>query len=462
MSKKIMTKIRAIIITAIIVAALAGGTILYHYIVVPPPPPVPVEEFRVALLFPYSGPMAPLGFEQGEAARMAIDMYNELYGGILGRVKVTYIIADSRSDPKVAESEAERLCTIEKVPVIIGSYASPLLLPASMIAEKYKVIYWEVGAIVDLATLRGFKYLFRPQTIGVDFGYPSVVFIAEKIAPALGKKPEEVRVAIINEDGPYGMSVAEGQVMTCEKFGIPVVFREAYSAKALDLSYLVLKVKAAEPDVLLATSYFGDTVLFLKQAKELGLKVSAIIGHGAGYGLPATYEAIGEDLTYIFNVDPASAMGINPEGLKPEIRKILLEYLSRWRKTYGRDPLTHSNMGFGNTWILLTDVLPRALEKYGSLDPESIRKAALETDIPEGGTTLGYGVKFASPEAPEDTAYGKILRVDKPQLHIGQNVRAIPIMHQWFPGGKLYVVWPDVYALKTPEVPLPPVSPYAP
>ena len=54
-------------------------------------------------------------------------------------------------------------------------------------------------------------------------------------------------------------------------------------------------------------------------------------------------------------------------------------------------------MGFNNTWIFLTDVLPRAIKKYGGFDAEALRKAALETDIPVGGTMQGYGVKFFRP-----------------------------------------------------------------
>ena len=54
-------------------------------------------------------------------------------------------------------------------------------------------------------------------------------------------------------------------------------------------------------------------------------------------------------------------------------------------------------MGFNQTWIFFTDVLPRAIKKYGGIDPEALRKAALETDIPDGGTIQGYGVKFFPP-----------------------------------------------------------------
>ena len=75
----------------------------------------------------------------------------------------------------------------------------------------------------------------------------------------------------------------------------------------------------------------------------------------------------------------------------------------------------HASMGFNNTWIFLNDVLPRAIKKYGGFDPESLRKAALETDIPVGGTMQGYGVKFYPPGHPL----------------AGQNERAFPVVMQY-------------------------------
>ena len=66
-------------------------------------------------------------------------------------------------------------------------------------------------------------------------------------------------------------------------------------------------------------------------------------------------------------------------------------------------------MGFNNAWIFLTDVLPRAIKKYGGYDPEALRKAALDTDIPVGGTMQGYGVKFFPPGTPDGRAERALL-----------------------------------------------------
>jgi len=51
-------------------------------------------------------------------------------------------------------------------------------------------------------------------------------------------------------------------------------------------------------------------------------------------------------------------------------------------------------MAASNTFVFMTEVLPRAIKKYGGIDADALRKAALEVDLPEGGTMLGFGVHF--------------------------------------------------------------------
>src|SRR5207247_11071279 len=46
----------------------------------------------------------------------------------------------------------------------------------------------------------------------------------------------------------------------------------------------------------------------------------------------------------------------------------------------------HVGMSASNTYVFMSEVLPRAIKKYGGVDADALRKAALEVDIPEGGT----------------------------------------------------------------------------
>jgi branched-chain amino acid transport system substrate-binding protein len=101
-------------------------------------------------------------------------------------------------------------------------------------------------------------------------------------------------------------------------------------------------------------------------------------------------------------------------------------------------------MAASNTYVFMTEVLPRAIKKYGGVDADSLRKAALEVNLPEGGTMLGFGVKFVGEGA----------------AMAGQNERAFPVIVQYV-DDKPYVVWPKSLQLREPVLPLPASSPYA-
>src|SRR5258708_20695899 len=75
----------------------------------------------------------------------------------------------------------------------------------------------------------------------------------------------------------------------------------------------------------------------------------------------------------------------------------------------------HVGMSASNTYLFMTEVLPKAIKKYGGFDPEALRKAALEVDLPDGATMLGFGVKFEGEGA----------------AMAGQNNRAFPVIIQY-------------------------------
>ena len=225
-----------------------------------------------------------------------------------------------------------------------------------------------------------------------------------------------------------------------------VVHKEAYSATTSDLSAMVGKLRRAQPDVILHTGYNPDITLFLRQAKEAGLKFSALIGHGAGYSqIDKLYETFKDDVNYLLDVDPAPAQVLDPKTLAPGLGDLIAEMVKRYKAEAGATEVPpHTSMGFNNHWILLTDVLPRAIKKYGGWDPEALRKAALETDIPIGGTMQGYGVKFFAPGTPM----------------AGQNERSIAVVMQ-FVDGKTKVVWPPQIKSAEPVFPFPKGHAYA-
>jgi branched-chain amino acid transport system substrate-binding protein len=210
---------------------------------------------------------------------------------------------------------------------------------------------------------------------------------------------------------------------------------------------MVTKLKRARPDVILHTGYNPDITLFLRQSRELGLRFQALIGHGAGYGVYSKLkESLGGDVNYFFNVDPISIWLSNPAALRPELLPVIKlvgdEYLKA--KPDAAIKSAHVGMAASNTYLFMTQILPRAIKQYGGVDSEALRRATLDVDLPEGGTMLGFGAKF-EPETAEMA---------------GQNNRAFPVIVQYV-NDESKVVWPKALAQQDAVLPLPASSPYA-
>jgi hypothetical protein len=294
---------------------------------------------------------------------------------------------------------------------------------------------------------RHLKYVFRAQPSGQQFGLMTMDFINQNAKDKLGKDPKDLRVAIIHEDGPYGVDVSKGNEAGAKKAGFNIVLKEGYSVTAPDLSALVTKLKRARPDVIFHTGYNPDITLLLRQAREQGLKIAALVGHGAGYGVyEKLKEGLGKDVNYFFNTDPISIWRTNEKALDPKLPPVIKTVGEEFDKVKPGVAIrsAHIGMAASNTYLFMSDVLPRAIKKYGGIETEALRKAALDTDIPEGGTMLGFGVKFEGPDAPM----------------AGQNDRAFPVIIQYI-DDKSYVVWPKSLAQREAVLPLPAGTTYS-
>ncbi len=422
-----------------------GGT---GQLTIPASAQAPAGSIKIGILYDHTGPFAEGGsLNCWRGAKMIIDYVNE-HGGVAGKYKIVQVDGDSQSKGDIALNEAERLLNVEKVDVLAGVYSSAHAVPLAERVDKEKRLLWITTAISSkVFDGRNLQYTFRPQPTGDQFGSLSVQYIADYAQEKFGKPAKDLRLAIIYEDGPYGTDVALGHDQKVKELGLNVVFKEAYSAQAPDLSSLVTKLRAARPDVLFHTGYNPDIALFVRQAKEGGLRVRAYLGHGAGHSqlnkLKETFGAA--EVEGFHTVDPAASQHIDPNGLRPGVSAMTQEMVRRYRKEYGEgDIAPHVSMGFNNLWILLNDVLPRAIQKYGGWSPEAIAKAARDTDIPEGGTMMGYGVKFY------------------PLGHrfAGQNQRAFPVVVEVI-NGEFQIVYPKKLATVKPTVLLPRSSPLA-
>ena len=404
------------------------------------------KKIKIGVIYDLTGPLAGGGSElQYTGAKIMLDSYakKEVEG-----YKVEAVYADAQSKPDVAINEAIRLIEQEKVDMLLGFFSSAQCVPVAARVEQLKKFMW-ITTCISSAVLdnKNFKYIFRPQASGDQFGLIAMDFIANNAKEKFGKEPKDLRVAIIHEDGAYGVDVSKGNVAGAKKAGFEVVLKEGYSATAPDLSALVTKLKRARPDVIFHTGYNPDITLLLRQAREQGLKFGALIGHGAGYGVyEKLKEGLGGDVNHFFNVDPISIWLANQKTMDPKLPPVIKMVGEEFDKAKPGIAIrsAHVGMAASNTYVFLTEVLPRAIKKYGGVDPEALRKAALEIDLPEGGTMLGFGVKFHGEGQPM----------------AGQNERSFPVVIQYI-DDKSSVVWPKSQAQREAVLPLPAGSTYS-
>src|ERR1700751_4710155 len=210
------------------------------------------KKIKIGVIYDLTGPLAGGGSElQYIGAKIMLDQYAKT--GVEG-YKVEAIYADAQSKPDIAINEAVRLVEQEKVDMVLGFFSSAQCVPVAARVEQLKKFMW-ITTCISSAVLadKNYQYVFRPQPSGDQFGKMTMDFIANVCKEKFGKDPQDLRVAIIPEDGAYGVDVSRGNVAGAQKAGFQVVLKEGYSATAPDLSALVTKLQRGRPDVIFHT-----------------------------------------------------------------------------------------------------------------------------------------------------------------------------------------------------------------
>jgi len=410
--------------------------------------PAELKEIRIGAICSLTGGFAPAGgIFTYRGLVMAIDAFNDR-GGVLGKYKVVPVIADDQSNPDISVRELERLISVEKCDIVVGTFGSSVATACAAASEKNKIIWWNTGAGAD-GVLRDkhYRYVFRTNMMTSDLGRSAVRYVAQNYRKIGVNSLGELKLASLTEDSPFGSFARLGNQEEAKKQGIPIVFDEAYSYNTKDMSSLILKMKASGQNVILHTGYAPDILLFNKQARELGLKTKVLVGEGTLYSDNIQMEKVlGKDyVNYLNSSDITPLQLIDKKKVTPEIAKLLEEFPDRALKKYNDpNPGALYAYTFSGVWVLLRNVLPGVIEKFGKVSPEAVREVCSRLDIPDGQTPIWYGVKFEPPEAQ----------------FAGQNMRAFPSVQQYI-DGKPHVVFPEGLRTIEPVIPFPANHPLA-
>jgi branched-chain amino acid transport system substrate-binding protein len=337
------------------------------------------NEVRIGVLYPLTGSVAKAGNDVLAAAKMAADIVNNKHDldlplarteGLpnLGGAKIKLVISDHQGKPEIGRGEAERLITSENVVALFGAYHSSVSAAASNVAERMQIPYLTGESSSPKLHQRGFKWFFR--TGPHDGHYTKTMF--DFMRDFAAKKGITLKtVAILHEDTQFGVDSARVQEQLAKEAGMEVVAKIAYRAKSTSLTAEIQKLKSVNADVFLPTSYTPDALLTIRSSKELDYTPQLFIAQNAGYNDPTFRETLGKDVEGIISRSPFS---MDMATKIPIIKDLNELYKKHSGGTDIYDPPIRSFVGA----LVLMDAINRA----GSTDPEKIRQALVDTNMP--------------------------------------------------------------------------------
>jgi branched-chain amino acid transport system substrate-binding protein len=379
------------------------------------------DTIEVALLYPLTGPLADPGNRAKVAAEIAAEIINGTYdlegipfsktAGIpnKGGAKLVLKFYDTQGSPEVGKAEAERILQEKTAKLMIGAYQSSVTKPTSFVAERNKFPYLCAESSSAALTERGFKYFFRLAP--TDFHDARMFF---NFLNDMKKEGKEVsKIAMVYEKTEFGFHAMEEVKKAIEKSGgaYKLVVDVPYEFKATDVNAEVLKVKSAQPDVVLHATQFSEMSLFAKTYESLGVKVNANLSFCGGYQNPVFAKDLGNTVT--------GYMGSCTFAEDFIQKKAQLKVLNDKFKAKVGSNFDGVAMEALTSLFVAADALNRAKD----LSPSAVRDALATTEL-EIATLPGKGVKFDEN---------------------GQNIWIDSTMSQII-GGDYKVVWPQEWS----------------
>jgi branched-chain amino acid transport system substrate-binding protein len=350
------------------------------------------EEIRIGAIYPLTGAAASTGLEMKNALELAADLINNgtrglnlpltTTGGLpnLKRAKIKLIFGDHQGNPQTGATEAERLISQEKVVALIGCYFSNVTNTASQVAERSGIPFVNPESSSATLTQRGFKWFFRTTPHDELF----VTNFFEFLNDVEKKKNISIkRIALFNENTLFGTETTKIEERLAAEHKYPIVERILYPAKSTQLTSEVQRIKAANPDLIMQSSYLGDAILSLKTYKELGVSPDALLANDAGFNDSEFLKTLGKDSEYILSRE---VWALDLASRNPLIKQVNDLYAERYKTNF------NGNSARSFTGLM---TLVEAINRAGSTKPEAIQKALTETDIPGSKLIMPWkGVRF--------------------------------------------------------------------
>jgi branched-chain amino acid transport system substrate-binding protein len=221
---------------------------------------------------PLTGPIAHLGKDNENGARLAVDEINTQGLTIDGhKIQLQLDAQDDAADPKTGTAVAERLVD-DHVVAVVGHLNSGVSIPASKIYSDAGIVQISPSSTNPGYTQQGFKTTYRVVATDAQQG-PALANYATKVLNAR-------RIAIVDDSSVYGKGLADEFAKSAQASGAKIVARETTNDRATEFQAVLRKIKRVQPDVIMFGGMDATGGPFTKQAAALGIRAKILGGDG--------------------------------------------------------------------------------------------------------------------------------------------------------------------------------------
>jgi branched-chain amino acid transport system substrate-binding protein len=354
--------------------------------------------------------------DPGKAAKRGYELWQSVvnaHGGLLGR-KVNLKIVDDASGPNQVVTNYQNLINRDHVDLVFGPFSTLLTAPAARVANRYGYAFVEPSG--------GGPAVFQEHLPNVFFAQPApIVKCGDPFARYLLSLPKSKRpktAAYPSLDDPFSSPIADNMRSKFEAAGIKTVFKTIYPPETTDLTPIVEKVAAKNPDMVVAGTQSEDAYAQVKAMIQLGFNPKFLfLSNGASS--PTEFPT---------KVGRANTAGIFscgdwfPNSNAPGNKAFIAAYLKKYGgNAYAIDSGSAEAYAVGQ-------IIQAAAKKTGSIDNKTIIRTLHSGKWPTVEGYLNWD-KYGSPQGSD-------------------------LLVEWI-GGKLLPVYPKSVALHSPVVPKP-------
>jgi branched-chain amino acid transport system substrate-binding protein len=307
---------------------------------------------KVGVTIAETGPAASLGIPQ----RKTIPLLPQEIAG----EKIEYTVLDDGSDPTKAVANARKLASDENADVIVGSSITPSSLALVEVASEVKIPLISLAASSKIVSPMDEKRRWAFKTPQNDSLMAAA--IAEHIAGTGVKK-----VGFIGFSDAYGDGWLAEIKTALDVKKIELVAVERYARADTSVTGQVLKLIAANPDVILVAGSGTPAALPQKALRERGFKGVIYQTHGAAN---TDFLRIGgKDVEgTILPAGPILVAAQLPDS--NPLKKVGADYTRAYETANGEGSITTFGAHILDAGILLANAIPIALKKAKPGTPE--------------------------------------------------------------------------------------------